>query len=141
MSMMQEFKKFVMRGNVVDMAVGIIIGIAFGAIVTSLVNDIIMPPIGVLLGGVDFSGIATTVKEGAGTTPPVLVKWGVFINAVINFLIVAFALFMLIKGMNAMKKKEEVAPAAPATKACPECAMTIPVNAKKCGYCATVLAR
>ena len=141
MSMMQEFKKFAMRGNVVDMAVGIIIGIAFGAIITTLVNDVIMPPIGVLLGGVDFSGIVTTVEEGAGTTPPVLMKWGVFLNAIINFLIVAFVMFLVIKSMNAMKKKEEVAPAAPTTKACPECAMTIPVNAKKCGYCSTLLAR
>jgi large conductance mechanosensitive channel len=110
--MVQEFKSFAMRGNVVDMAVGIIIGGAFGKIVTSLVNDVIMPPIGVLLGGVDFSSIAITLREAAGDAPAVTLGIGVFINTVINFLIVAFAIFLLVKAMNAAKKKEEAAPAA-----------------------------
>ena len=113
MGMVQEFKSFAMRGNVVDMAVGIIIGGAFGKIVTSLVNDVIMPPIGVLLGGVDFSNIAITLREAVGDAPAVTLGIGVFVNTVINFLIVAFAIFLLVKAMNAAKKKEEAAPAAP----------------------------
>lgn len=113
MSMMKEFKQFAMRGNVVDMAVGIIIGAAFGKIVSSLVNDIIMPPIGLLLGGVDFSSFMITLKQAMGDVPAVTLNYGVFINTVIDFVIVAFAIFMVIKGMNRMKKKEEEAPAAP----------------------------
>lgn len=111
--MLQEFKAFAMRGNVVDMAVGIIIGAAFGKIVSSLVADVIMPPIGLLLGGVDFSNLALTLKAAEGDQPAVLLKYGVFINTIIDFLIVAFAIFMVIKGMNSMKKKEETKPAAP----------------------------
>lgn len=114
MSMMQEFKTFAMRGNVVDLAVGVIIGGAFGPIVGSLVNDVIMPPIGLALGGVDFSGLMIPLKEATATAPAVAIKYGVFINAIINFIIVAFAVFMLIKAMNSTKKKEEAAPAAPA---------------------------
>ena len=113
MSMMQEFKKFAMRGNVMDMAIGIIIGAAFGKIVSSIVADVIMPPIGLLLGGVDFSSLAFTLREGSEGVEPVLLKYGVFINTVIDFLIIAFAIFMVVKGMNAMKKKEEEKPAAP----------------------------
>ncbi len=111
--MMQEFKTFAMRGNVVDLAVGVIIGGAFGPIVGSLVNDVIMPPIGLALGGVDFSGLMIPLKEATATSPAVAIKYGVFINAIINFIIVAFAVFMLIKAMNSMKKKEEAAPATP----------------------------
>jgi large conductance mechanosensitive channel len=111
--MMKEFKQFAMRGNVVDMAVGIIIGAAFGKIVSSLVNDVIMPPIGLLLGGVDFSSFMITLKQAMGDVPAVTINYGVFINTVIDFVIVAFAIFMVIKGMNRMKKKEEEAPAAP----------------------------
>jgi len=113
--MMQEFKKFAMRGNVMDMAIGIIIGAAFGKIVSSIVADVIMPPIGLLLGGVDFSSLAITLREGAEGVEPVLLKYGVFINTVLDFLIIAFAIFMVVKGMNAMKKKEEEKPAAPPT--------------------------
>jgi large conductance mechanosensitive channel len=113
MSMMQEFKKFAMRGNVMDMAIGIIIGAAFGKIIASVVSDVIMPPIGLLLGGVDFSSFAWTLKEGAEGVEPVLLKYGVFINTIINFLIIAFAIFMAVKGINSMKKKEEEKPAAP----------------------------
>jgi len=118
--MLNEFKKFAMRGNVVDMAVGIIIGAAFGKIVSSIVNDVVMPPIGMLMGGVDFSSLfidlsggdyaSLALAEAAGAP---LIKYGVFINTVLDFVIVAFAIFMVIKGMNKMKKKEEEAPAEP----------------------------
>jgi large conductance mechanosensitive channel len=113
MGMIKEFKDFAMRGNVVDMAVGIIIGAAFGKIVSSFVGDVLMPPIGVLLGGVDFSSLAFTLKAAVGETPAVMVSYGKFIQTVIDFLIIAFAVFMAIKAMNSMKKKEEAAPAAP----------------------------
>lgn len=113
MSMIKEFKEFAMRGNVVDMAVGIIIGGAFGKIVSSFVADVIMPPIGVLLGGVDFSNLSLTIKEGAEGVAPVVIKYGAFINTVIDFIIIAFAIFMAIKAMNSLKKKQEEAPVAP----------------------------
>jgi len=105
MKLVQEFKTFAMKGNVVDMAVGIIIGAAFGKIVTSLVADVIMPPIGLLLGGIDFSKLSVSLASG------VTIKYGLFINTVIDFIIVAFAIFMMIKGVNTLRKKEETAPA------------------------------
>ena len=108
--MLKEFKEFAMRGNVVDMAVGIIIGAAFGKIVSSFVSDVIMPPIGMLMGGVDFSDLAIALGEGADAAS---INYGVFINTVLDFLIVAFAIFMVIKGMNSMKTKEEEKPAEP----------------------------
>lgn len=111
--MLNEFKTFAMRGNVVDMAVGIIIGAAFGKIVSSLVNDIIMPPIGMLMGGVDFSNLAIALGEGEEAAS---INYGVFINTVLDFLIVAFAIFMVIRAMNKMKKKEEEKPAEPPKK-------------------------
>lgn len=114
MAMMKEFKDFAMRGNVIDMAVGIIIGAAFGKIVSSLVKDIIMPPIGVMMGGVDFSDLAVTIKEAAAGTEAVTINYGVFIQTTLDFVIVAFAIFMMIRGMNKLKKKEEAKPAAPA---------------------------
>lgn len=113
MGMLKEFKQFAMRGNVMDMAIGIIIGAAFGKIVSSIVGDIIMPPIGILLGGVDFSSLAITLKAGSEGVAPVTINYGVFINTVIDFIIIAFAIFMVIKGLNSMKKKEEEKPAAP----------------------------
>ncbi len=113
MSIFKEFKEFAMRGNVVDMAVGIIIGSAFGKIVTSLVNDIIMPPIGLALGGIDFNSFAATIKKATADAPAVVIRYGTFVNIVIDFVIVAFVLFMVIKLMNTLKKKKEVAPAAP----------------------------
>jgi large conductance mechanosensitive channel len=113
MKMLQEFKQFAMRGNVLDMAIGIIIGAAFGKIISSAVADVIMPPIGLLVGGVDFSELALTLKAAEGESPAVLLKFGMFINTVIDFLIIAFAIFMLVKGINALKKKEEEKPAAP----------------------------
>ena len=139
MSLFKEFKTFAMRGNVVDLAVGIIMGAAFGKIVTSLVNDMIMPPIGVLLGGVDFSGLRLTIGSGAEGANPVTLNYGVFINTVIDFLIVALAVFLLVRVVNALKRKEEVAPSAPTQRDCPECLMAIPINAKRCGHCTAVL--
>ncbi len=113
MSMIQEFKKFAMRGNVVDIAIGIVIGVAFGNIVSSLVSDIIMPPIGILIGGVDFSNLTIVLKEAVGDDPAVTINYGVFIKAVLDFIIIAFAIFMMVKVMNRLKRKEEEKPAAP----------------------------
>lgn len=110
MSMLTEFKEFAVKGNVVDMAVGIIIGAAFGKIVTSFVGDVIMPPIGVLLGGVDFSGLAFTVKAAAGNAPAVVISYGKFVQTLIDFTIIAFAIFMAVKAVNALRKAEEAAP-------------------------------
>lgn len=111
--MLKEFKAFAMRGNVIDMAIGIIIGAAFGKIVASLVNDVIMPPIGILLGGVDFTDIFVTLKQAEGDAAAVTLNVGLFVNTVIEFIIVAFAIFMLVKGMTTLKKKEEAKPAEP----------------------------
>lgn len=113
MSMMKEFRDFAMRGNVVDMAVGIVIGAAFGKIVSSFVNDVLMPPLGVMLGGVDFSDLSMTLKEASGEVAAVTLNYGSFVQTVVDFVIIAFAIFMVIKAMNALKKKEEAAPAAP----------------------------
>lgn len=113
MSMLKEFKAFAMRGNVVDLAVGLVIGAAFGKIVTSFVNDVLMPPIGLLLGGVDFSELRVTLKEAVGEVPAVTVNYGMFIQTVVDFTIIAFAIFMVVKAMNRMKRKEEAAPAPP----------------------------
>ncbi|MBU0592751.1 MAG: large-conductance mechanosensitive channel protein MscL [Gammaproteobacteria bacterium] len=111
--MIKEFKEFAVKGNVVDMAVGIIIGAAFGKIVSSFVGDVIMPPIGVLLGGVDFSNLAFTLKEAEGSAPAVVISYGKFLQTVIDFTIIAFAVFMGIKAINSLKKQEEAAPSAP----------------------------
>ncbi|HOJ02913.1 MAG TPA: large-conductance mechanosensitive channel protein MscL [Bacteroidota bacterium] len=113
MGMFQEFKAFAMRGNVVDMAVGIVIGAAFGTIVSSFVADVLTPPLGLLMGGVDFSGLKIVLKAAEGDVPAVTLNWGMFIQKIVDFIIVAFAIFMVIKAMNAFKKKEETAPAAP----------------------------
>ena len=113
MGMMKEFKEFAVKGNVVDMAVGIIIGAAFGKIVSSFVADVIMPPIGVLLGGVDFTGLAITLKEAVGEVPAVVISYGKFIQTMVDFTIVAFAIFIAVKAINSLKRKEEAAPAAP----------------------------
>jgi len=113
MSVFKEFREFAVRGNVVDMAVGIIIGAAFGKIVASLVEDVIMPPIGVLVGGVDFSNLAVTLKAAEGDAPAVMLNYGNFLQISFNFLIVAAAVFMLVKAINSLRRKEEEAPAAP----------------------------
>ncbi len=141
MGMVKEFKEFAMRGNVVDMAVGIIIGGAFGKIVSSLVNDVLMPPIGAVMGGMDFSKLAITVKAATvdadgKDVPAVLISYGKFINTVLDFVIVAFCIFMVIKAMNAMKKKPAPAPAGPpTTKECPFCLSTIAIKATRCPQC------
>jgi large conductance mechanosensitive channel len=131
--MIKEFKAFIMRGNVVDLAVGVIIGAAFGKIVSSLVNDILMPPLGMLIGGIDFSEMALTLKAPLGSIKPVVIHYGLFINNVIDFLIVAFCVFLVVKGVSTLKKSPP--PAEPTEKNCPQCAMLIPIQAKKCGHC------
>lgn len=113
MGMIKEFKEFAVKGNVVDMAVGIIIGAAFGKIVSSVVADVIMPPIGLLLGGMNFSDLAIVLKAAVDQTPAVTLNYGKFIQTVIDFIIIAFAIFVLVKGINSLKRKEEEAPAAP----------------------------
>jgi large conductance mechanosensitive channel len=113
MSVVKEFKEFAMKGNVVDLAVGIIIGSAFGKIVSSLVGDVIMPPLGLLIGGLDFRDLSATLKSAATDSPAVMLRYGSFIQAVFDFAIVAFAIFLLIKGINALKRTKEAAPAAP----------------------------
>jgi len=124
MSMMSEFRDFAMRGNVVDMAVGIVIGGAFGKIVSSFVNDVLMPPIGMALGGVDFSDLALTLQEASGEVAAVTMNYGSFIQTVIDFIIIAFAIFMVIKAMNKMKKKEEEKPAEPPKPSAEESLLT-----------------
>ena len=138
--MLEEFKKFAMRGNVVDMAVGIVIGAAFGKIVSSFVKDVLMPPLGKLMGGVDFSNLYINLSEGSFKTlaaaqeaGAATINYGVFINTVLDFLIVAFAIFMVIKAMNKLKKEEP--PKAPNTKSCPQCISDIPIAAKRCRFC------
>lgn len=150
--MLQEFKKFAMRGNVVDMAVGIIIGGAFGTIVKSMVDDVLMPPIGLLMGGVDFADLFMVLREGTEAAAPyatladaqaagaVTINYGMFINNVIAFLIVAWAVFLLIRGMNRMQEKPEEQPADPSTKGCPFCATDIPIAATRCPFCTSELA-
>ena len=146
--MWQEFTKFIARGNVIDLAVGIIMGAAFTAIVTSLVNDIVMPPIGVILGGVDFSNLFLNLSRSGPSYPSLAaaqqagaatINYGVFINAIINFLIIAFALFMVVKAMNRMKREEAAAPPPPTSKLCPQCQMEIPIKATKCGHCTSAV--
>jgi large conductance mechanosensitive channel len=145
--MLKEFKDFAMKGNVLDMAIGIIIGAAFGPIVNSLVNDVMMPPIGLLLGNVDFSNIFAVLREGKAAGPyaslaaakaagAVTMNFGLFINTIINFIIVAFAVFMLVKNVNRFRKQEE---AVPTTKECPFCFTTIPIKATRCPNCTTEL--
>ena len=116
MSMMKEFKEFAVKGNVVDMAVGIVIGGAFGKIVSSFVADVIMPPIGVMLGGVDFSKLAYTAKDAVGDAPAVVVSYGKFIQTILDFIIIAFAIFVVVKAINSLKRKEAEAPAEPSAQ-------------------------
>ena len=141
--MFKEFKEFAMRGNVMDMAIGIIIGAAFGKIVTSFVADVLMPPIGLLMGGADFTNyfmslsgqafpsLAAAKEAGAAT-----INYGVFLNTVIDFLIVAFAIFLIVRQLNKMKKKEE---AAPTQRDCPQCLSSIPIKARRCAHCTVEL--
>jgi large conductance mechanosensitive channel len=148
--MLKDFKEFVMRGNVVDMAVGIIVGAAFGTIVNSLVSDIIMPPIGMILGNADFSSLFIVLKEGKVLGPymslkaakdagAVTINYGMFINTVISFLVIAFSVFILVKNVNRLKRQQEAPPAAPVTKECPYCYSVIPVKATRCAHCTSEL--
>ncbi|HSO61994.1 MAG TPA: large conductance mechanosensitive channel protein MscL [Desulfobacterales bacterium] len=140
--MLKEFKEFAMRGNVVDMAVGIIIGAAFGKIVSSFVADVLMPPIGLLLGKVDFSNLFINLSgqsypsvEAAKAAGAATMNYGMFLNTVIDFLIVAFAIFILIKQINRLTAKKAEAPAEPTTKDCPRCLSQIPIKATRCAHC------
>jgi large conductance mechanosensitive channel len=148
--MLKEFKEFAMKGNVIDMAVGIIIGAAFGTIVNSLVQDVIMPPIGLLLGNVDFANIFAVLKEGKVAGPyasvaaaksagAVTINFGVFINTVISFILIAFAVFLLVRTINRLRRQEEVPPPAPATKDCIYCFSQIPIKATRCPQCTSDL--
>jgi len=143
---LKEFKEFAMRGNVVDLAVGVIIGAAFGKIVSSLVEDVLMPPIGLLLGHVDFAGLFINISRKSYETladaklhNAATLNYGIFLNTVINFLIVAFCVFLVVKQINRLAAKPAQA-AAPTSKDCPQCAMAIPLAAKRCGHCTTQLA-
>lgn len=137
--MLKEFKEFALRGNVVDMATGIIIGGAFGQIVSSLVKDVLMPPIGLLLGNVDFSSLAVTLKEKSGVAEAVTIRYGAFINTVLDFIIVSFVIFLVIRQMNRLRKKPETVPAEPTTRECPKCYSVIPIKATKCPHCTSDL--
>jgi large conductance mechanosensitive channel len=149
--MLKEFKEFVARGSVVDMAVGIIIGGAFATIVKSLVDDVLMPPLGLLLGGADFSNFFTVLKDGATMPGPyptlavaktagaVTINYGLFVNSAITFLIVAFAVFLLVRSVNAMRRSQPAAPAAATTKDCQFCASAIPLKATRCPHCTSQL--
>ncbi len=148
--MFEEFKKFVARGNVVDMAIGIAIGAAFGAIAKSLVDDIFMPPIGLLLNGRDMTDLFLVLRPGS-TPPPypslaeaqtagaVTINWGVFVNTIIVFFIIAAALFMVVQAVNRLKAREEAAPAEPTDKTCPFCLFKVPVKATRCAHCTSEL--
>lgn len=144
--MLKEFREFAVKGNVVDMAVGIIIGLAFGTIVTSMVDDILMPPIGLLLGGVDFSNLFLVLREGTPGAPyatpaaaaeagAVTLNYGLFINNTVAFIIVAFAVFILVKAINKLRRQEPTPPPAPSEKACPFCTMNVPLKATRCPHC------
>jgi large conductance mechanosensitive channel len=144
----KEFREFAMRGNVIDMAVGIIIGASFGAVVNSLVGDIIMPPIGVLLNNVDFTSLFVTIREGTVPGPyisiaaakaagAVTVNYGVFVSTIVSFLVVAFSVFLLIRSVNSFKRKETPPP--PSTRECPYCLSAVPVGAVRCAHCTSEL--
>ena len=148
--MFKEFKEFAVKGNVVDMAVGIIIGAAFGTLVKSFVTDVLMPPIGMLLGNVDFANLFIVLKSGAAAGPyaslsaaqeagAVTINYGAFINTIISFLIVGFAVFFLVKGINRLKRKKEEPPAEPDTKECPFCFSSISIKATRCPHCTSEL--
>lgn len=144
--MFKQFKEFAMRGNVLDMAVGIIIGAAFGKIVSSFVTDVLMPPLGLLVGGLDFSNLFFTLKgESLATLAEaqkagaVTLNYGLFVNTVVDFLIVAFAIFLLIRQVNALQPKPAAVPAAPETKQCPYCLSTVPAKASRCAHCTSEL--
>ncbi len=133
-AMFKEFREFAIKGNVIDMAVGIIIGAAFGTVVKSLVSDVIMPPIGLLVGKVDFSALRVVLREATPKDPSVTLNYGLFINNIISFLIVSFAVFLLVKQMNRFRKQE-----APTTTECPYCLSSVPAKARRCAHCTSDL--
>jgi len=148
--MLKEFKEFALRGSVVDLAIGIVIGAAFGAIVKSLVDDIIMPPIGMLLGGIDFANLHIVIQEGAPPSPyatlvqaeeagAVTINYGLFINTIISFIIIAFVVFLIVKAINRARQKEAAPAPAPDTKDCPYCLSAIPLKATRCAHCTSEL--
>ena len=134
--MLRDFKAFALKGNVVDMAVGVVIGGAFGRIVTSLLNDVLMPPIGMLTGGVNFSDHKLTLKAAAGGAKAVTVNYGSFLTVVLDFVIVAFSMFALVKAMSALRLEEPPPPPPPTERPCPQCLMNVPLKAVRCGHCA-----
>jgi len=136
MKIVKEFKEFAMKGNVADMAIGVVIGAAFGKIVSSFLNDVLMPLLGMLTGGMDFSDHKLTLKAAQGAAKAVTINYGAFITVTLDFATVAFAVFMVVKAMNALKREEPAAPPAPTEKKCPECLLNIPIGAKRCGHCA-----
>lgn len=136
MSIVKEFKEFALKGNMVDLAIGVIIGTAFGKIVSSLVSDVLMPPLGLLLGGVDFSDLSLKLSLPGSSGQPVEIKYGIFINTMIDFFIVALVIFLVIRAMNKLRPPA-VQPQV--TRECPECLMEVPLKAKKCGHCCSVL--
>jgi len=147
----KDFKEFILRGNVVDLAIGVIIGAAFGTIVTSLVNDIIMPPIGLVLGNVDFTNLFVVLKDGTKAAAPyanladaqaagaVTLNYGVFITRAVSFIILAFCVFLMVRAIARLKRKAEAPPAAPNTRTCPYCATEIPIKATRCPNCTSEL--
>lgn len=139
MSFLKEFKDFALKGNMIDLAFGVIIGTAFNKVVSSLVADIIMPPIGLLIGGVDFSSLSLKLKVPETTLPPVEIKYGLFINTIIDFMIMALVIFLTVKTINKLKMVHPQEAPPPTTKNCPDCAMSIPIQAKKCGHCGLLL--
>jgi large conductance mechanosensitive channel len=145
--MLSEFRKFIARGNVIDLAVGIVIGAAFTSVVNSFVNDVLMPPIGLITGGVDFTNLFITLSEGeyaslaeATEAGAATINYGLFINSIISFTIVAFAVFMLIQSYNRLRERHEVAPAAPTDVECPFCLFKVPIGATRCAHCTSELA-
>jgi large conductance mechanosensitive channel len=149
--MLKEFREFAVKGNMVDMAVGIIIGAAFGTIVNSLVQDILMPPLGLIVGGIDFENLFIVLRQGVEASPPYLtladanaagavtINYGVFISRVVSFVIVAFAVFMVVKGVNNLRRQEQAVPAAPTDRPCPFCFTAIPIPARRCPHCTSEL--
>lgn len=148
MKILQEFKTFAVRGNVIDLAIGVIVGSAFGKIVTSIVEDVVMPPIGLLLGGVNFTDLFWVLDSSkakpasladAKANGVAVLAYGQFINTVINFLIIAFCVFLLVKGINSLRRKKEEAPASPKEKDCPYCLKQVPIKATRCAHCTSQL--
>jgi large conductance mechanosensitive channel len=136
MKVIEEFKQFAMKGNVVDMAVGVVIGGAFGKIVSSFLNDLVMPPLGMITGGVDFTDKTVVLKAAEGTGKAVTLNYGAFVTNILDFVIVAAAVFAAVKAVNVLKREQPAPPPAPTEKQCPECLLNIPIKAKRCGHCA-----